>query len=375
MKDLLSLVIPTFERPNYLKRKLFHLNLQSCNFKILVVDTSTGRCLNQNKKTIQFYSKKLDIKYLIKNPNHFNFPKKIYHSLTLVKTKYSILTFDDDYVNISTLENCVSFLENNNQFVAADGIVLNHIFSKKNDFKVPILGKYDVFDNKDNYKRCTDFFHSKRKRNQLFHVWRTTKLKILFKPFNSTEWKRYTEVLFNLAAINSGRIHFVNKIFEIRDVDYKKGKYQSNSIPQFREYLYRDFLDKNFYFTIQNCYKMMLEIFPNSSQCEKEKLFRDTFYLYLNLRLMYSSENKMKYLFEKKQNLFQRLKKYMNLLKLKPLQNLIYNLSFYSFNHLITMLNYDPGLDYTHACLVKKNSPNNKFYNTVVTSFKKIKCD
>ena len=39
------------------------------------------------------------------------------------------------------------------------------------------------------------------------------------------------------------------------------------------------------------------------------------------------------------------------------------------------MLNYDPGLDYTHACLIKNRSPNNKFYNTVVKSFKKIKCD
>ena len=49
MKDLLSLVIPTFQRPSYLKRKLFHLKLQSCNFKILILDTSAGRFLNQNK--------------------------------------------------------------------------------------------------------------------------------------------------------------------------------------------------------------------------------------------------------------------------------------------------------------------------------------
>ena len=71
----------------------------------------------------------------------------------------------------------------------------------------------------------------------------------------------------------------------------------------------------------------------------------------------------------------ERIKKYISLMKLKSLQNLINNLDFYSFNHLITMLNYDPELDYTHAGLISKNSPNNKFYNTVVTSFKKIKCD
>ena len=375
MKDLLSLVIPTFQRPNYLKRKLFNLSLQSCNFKILIIDTSAGRFLNQNKKTIQFYSSKLNIKYYEKNPNHFNFTKKIYHALTLIKTKYSLLTFDDDYVNVSTLKNCVSFLENNSEFVAANGIVLNHVLDKKKNFRVPILGKYDVFDDKDTYKRCTDYFNSRRKRNQLFHVWKTTNLKKLFKPFNNCEWKKYTEILFNLSAINSGRTYFVNKIFEIRNVDYKKEKYQKNSIPKFREYLYKDFLDKSFYSTIQNFYKMMLELFPNSSQYEKERYFRDTFYLYLNLRLMYSSENKMKYLFEKKQNLLQRLEKYTNLLKLKSLQNLINNLNFYSLNNLITMLNYDPGLDYTHACLIKNRSPNNKFYNTVVKSFKKIKCD
>ena len=93
------------------------------------------------------------------------------------------------------------------------------------------------------------------------------------------------------------------------------------------------------------------------------------------MRLMYSNENQMKYLFEEKQNPVERIRKYISLMKLKSLQNLINNLDFYSLNHLITMLNYDPGLDYTHACLISKNSPNNKFYNTVVTSFKKIKCD
>ncbi len=134
MKNLLSLVIPTFQRPSYLKRKLFHLNLQSCNFKILIMDTSTGSFLNQNKKIIKFYSSKLDINYYVICPNQFNFPKKIYHALTLVKTKYSILTFDDDYVNILTLQNCVSFLENNTEFVAANGIVLNHILAKKKKF-------------------------------------------------------------------------------------------------------------------------------------------------------------------------------------------------------------------------------------------------
>ena len=116
----------------------------------------------------------------------------------------------------------------------------------------------------------------------------------------------------------------------------------------------------------------MLEIFPNSSQYEKKKYFRDTFYLYLNMRLMYSNENQMKYLFEESKITLNVLK-YISLMKLKSLQNLINNLDFYSLNHLITMLNYDPGLDYTHAGLISKNSPNNKFYNTVVTSFKKIK--
>ena len=28
--------------------------------------------------------------------------------------------------------------------------------------------------------------------------------KKLFKPFNKSEWKKYTEILFNLSAINSG---------------------------------------------------------------------------------------------------------------------------------------------------------------------------
>ena len=51
MKDLLSLVIPTFQRPSYLKRKLFHLKLQSCNFKIFnftVITSFKKSVINEN---------------------------------------------------------------------------------------------------------------------------------------------------------------------------------------------------------------------------------------------------------------------------------------------------------------------------------------
>ena len=55
----LTLVIPTYQRPNELKRKLYHLFLQKCSSQVVIIDSSTGIKLKKNYLTIKEYKKKI----------------------------------------------------------------------------------------------------------------------------------------------------------------------------------------------------------------------------------------------------------------------------------------------------------------------------
>ena len=83
-------------------------------------------------------------------------------------------------------------------------------------------------------------------RNQIFNLYRTHVLKKIYKPLENRPWKKYTEILFNIAAISSGKIKLIKKIFEIRTVNYNKEKYQDISVPNFRSTFYQDFDNNDF---------------------------------------------------------------------------------------------------------------------------------
>ena len=46
---MISIIIPTFQRSEFLKRKLYHLKLQNCKYEIIILDTSLGIHLKKIK--------------------------------------------------------------------------------------------------------------------------------------------------------------------------------------------------------------------------------------------------------------------------------------------------------------------------------------
>ena len=379
---MISIIIPTFQRSEFLKRKLYHLKLQNCKYEIIILDTSLGIHLKKNKRLIEKYKNCLNLNYFDLDKK-FHFNKKIFFGIKYIKNKYSIISFDDDFLNLEALDDSLNFLEKQRNYVGANGYVLNYIHAPKKNHtlkRIPILGKFDVFDHHNILERNKQYLFSNAVRNQIFNLYRTHVLKKIYKPLENRPWKKYTEILFNIAAISSGKIKLIKKIFEIRTVNYNKEKYQDISVPNFRSTFYQDF-DNNDFISLLNSYKTIFKHFIKKDKfVDVDKAYCEIINIYFchRIKTYYSQEltRLKKGGFKPKEiiSFFLRKLKYFNIFKFNVLYLLIRNIKYYSIHEIVRMFKRDPNLKFSHYYL-NNFSSESKFYKGVIKAnqyFKKI---
>ena len=118
------MIIPTYNRPDYLRRILNYYNeygrdYDICN--IIVADSSSGENERINKETISSLSSL--------NTSHRHYPSdvkrcfyyKIADSLNQAKTEYCVVCADDDFITPHGIKMAIEFLENNPDFTCAHG--------------------------------------------------------------------------------------------------------------------------------------------------------------------------------------------------------------------------------------------------------------
>jgi glycosyltransferase domain-containing protein len=120
----LSLIIPTLDRPHFLKRALEYLEKQKCSHPVLVADSSGEPARTINQSTIESVSATLQVEH--RRYEHGASPEhKIADTLSAVDSRYSVLCADDDFVIPRTIDRCVEFLESHPDYETAAGLVSN----------------------------------------------------------------------------------------------------------------------------------------------------------------------------------------------------------------------------------------------------------
>ena len=94
---MITIIIPTYNRPNHLRRLLDYYNKYGKNFKIIVADSSSNENKKLNKKSVLIFSN-LNIFYLGSYSSKINAYYKISDALNHVNIKYSVLCADDDFI-------------------------------------------------------------------------------------------------------------------------------------------------------------------------------------------------------------------------------------------------------------------------------------
>ena len=108
LKDYLTVVVTIKDRRNTLPRIFNYYRDFPCD--VIYLDSTNGEAYNENPKPHEY-----------RHVPGENYCKKLYECCSSIKTKYSVIVCDDDFLSPTGLEECVDFLEKNPSFVACLG--------------------------------------------------------------------------------------------------------------------------------------------------------------------------------------------------------------------------------------------------------------
>ena len=117
-----TLLIPTYNRPDHLRRLLGYLAARRFEFPIRVLDSSSGDGLSENRQTVG--GRELDIAHEIYDPA-IPIHKKVELGIASVKSTYCSLCADDDVLFTDELNGLLDILDANPGLVVAHGYYVN----------------------------------------------------------------------------------------------------------------------------------------------------------------------------------------------------------------------------------------------------------
>ena len=117
--DLFTVLMPTKDRPEFLKRSLDFLARQGFAGQVLITDGSSDDVASQNTQIVN-NQKKISIVYM-HTGNIENQWTEMHQGLKEVTSKYSMLYHDDDFFFLDEIDHCLDFLESSKDYASARG--------------------------------------------------------------------------------------------------------------------------------------------------------------------------------------------------------------------------------------------------------------
>jgi len=143
IKKLLTIIIPTKNRPYMLNRSLYYYAKMKFLARIIVIDSSGNALLSKTKEICKKYSDDLYIDYIEVDENS-EVSEKHYIGANMVSTPYILSVGDDDFPIISSLKDIIFRLEKDKSIVAAFG---QRVAIKQDSGKSPSLKYVKTYPN------------------------------------------------------------------------------------------------------------------------------------------------------------------------------------------------------------------------------------
>jgi glycosyltransferase domain-containing protein len=116
-----TIMIPTRNRPRFLRRVLRYLKSVGCTLPVLVTDSSDDEFLGEIQRIMTEVEPHLSAR-LRHVPPALGPQGKVLASLEWVMTDYCVFLADDDFIVPSSIEKCASFLSSHPEYVMAHGL-------------------------------------------------------------------------------------------------------------------------------------------------------------------------------------------------------------------------------------------------------------
>ena len=196
--EKLTIIIPTHERHNLLMRSMEYYNNFNINF--IIVDSSQAAFSNAIPSKFKYLHMPME-----------DFGKKIYLALSQVNTEYSCLCADDDFISISGLIECLSFLDNNDDYVSAQGryISFNGFDKKLTVYPMYTKALDHLVSSKNKIERIKQAFNP-----YMHQIYAVHKTNVLLKSFSTVSTIKNTSPV-ELAVPLVGSIYGKHKMLPV----------------------------------------------------------------------------------------------------------------------------------------------------------------
>lgn len=123
--NMLTLLCPIKDRPEYTKRFISYLISASCPFNVVIADGSLNADLNETVEMAISHGLKLNYVRYPHDKTWSDFIDKMCDALDNIQTPYTALVSDDDFYDFNEMSNGVNFLEENPKFQSYAGEIID----------------------------------------------------------------------------------------------------------------------------------------------------------------------------------------------------------------------------------------------------------
>jgi glycosyltransferase domain-containing protein len=216
-----TVIVPTFNRPAYLKRILTYYNGYNVEFKIIIADSSSTENKVRNKEIVSGFGN-LDIQYLGEYLPVANAYPKFSDALNHVTTTYCAFCADDDFITPAGVRESIAFLENNPDFATAHGYNYTFTITKDKDNKGQLhwVSPYaaESISQMDAGVRL-EYHLSHYSQVTIYAIHRTELIKEAYQQAleSQTDLIIFGELLFSMLTIIQGKLKFLDVFYAARD--------------------------------------------------------------------------------------------------------------------------------------------------------------
>jgi len=276
-----SLIIPTRNRPNRLRRLLDYYDKYGKGFNIIIADSSSNDNKKLNKKSVLIFSN-LDIHYIDKYPSKIEVNHKINNALNYVNTKYCVVCADDDFITPNSIIKSVNFLENNEDFSVAQGHYISFHLKNEDKREQKFYWNFPAYLDKSitfpEAESRLAFHLSNYQLTTFYAVHRTDLLKVIFKDtVKYTDDVDFGELLPSMLTLIYGKMKYMDVLYDVRETIIDSGGRTSKSLNDF----IKDKTYKKKYNKFRDCLVEHLIINSQTNSDEARELIDKAMSVYL----------------------------------------------------------------------------------------------
>ncbi len=213
LHDQLTCVIPTRNRPAFLRRLLHFLSETKLDCRLLIVDSSEPDQQSETEAVAGDFASRFCLTY---GHSRSGMITKCRQAMETVTTPFTVFCADDDFLFPDSVRDCISFLSQSPKHSCAQGLMVSLCTAKQN--KCYVLPCYSL-EQESALNRFEQFarnwfstFYSVHRTPLLRRAWQVTD--------DNTDEDRariFPEILLSQLSVLQGRVGYVSGVMNLRE--------------------------------------------------------------------------------------------------------------------------------------------------------------